>query len=364
MAISIHVTLIFAVLAILYQLKENILCAGEEVPLCISEFNQDKECNISTEFGKGIKIYCPFDSVPNNNGVIRMNGQLVNNDNTCFNRMKSNDGPNMNVTKELTEFVSDLIIYTNRRENTHYVYAPHTVTNGISLSCNCIDRGKQKAYKLNIQINAHKKKEKKIKGCNFYYSDDNNEENENELEKNINLKYKKDCFLDVHANDVIYLKSKVHNMYSNLIINPFHCFHEVLNEENKQEQISGLLNGARVIPGLNTYINDPMLPKFLSYLFVPDEINESIKVICNCSIKDNALDETYVGTVYLNFKKSEKLYPVNDENYGRKNNNGDHDEEGRGKQNLIRDDRKGANKSSSMLRQLSLLLILLMFAPW
>ncbi|ANQ06123.1 Pf52-like protein [Plasmodium coatneyi] len=370
MASSLCVRVLFAILAFLLEVKRNVLYAqNEEVTLCLSEFNQDKECNIAAEFGKEIKVYCPIDSEQNNNGgVVRMNGREVNNDNNCFSKMKSSDASNRNVVRKFEEYVKNLIIHTNGRDHTHYFYVPHTMNTGLFLSCNCIDRSKQKAYKLNIQIAKNDKIN--VKGCNFYYADEKGEEKENSLEKSVNVKYKKVCSVDVHANDVVSFRCRVHNRYSNVFVNPPLCFYDVLNENNESVQISGVLNGAKVIPRLTTYVHDPMMPKFLAYLAAPPQINESLKVECSCSITDNVLDISYTGTISLNFVKTDKMHPVkeeeDDENRNRwKNSIGENEaEDGRNINNLAPRGGSKDARSSSVLNCLSTVLLLCLFLPW
>ncbi|KJP88381.1 hypothetical protein AK88_01997 [Plasmodium fragile] len=359
MASSLRVRVVFAILAFLLDMKRIFLCAQkQEVILCLSEFNQDRACNVAAEFGKEIKVYCPIDSERNNNGgVVRMNGQEINNENTCFNKMKAHDGPNRNVIKKFEEHVENLIIHTNAMDNTHYIHVPHTVTTGLLLSCNCIDRTKQKAYKLNIQV--AKNGGENVKGCNFYYADQKKEQKGPSMEKNINIKFNKVCNVDVHANDVVSFRCKAHNRYSNVLVSPPLCFHEVLNENNEKLQITGVLNGVKVIPRSNTYVHDAMMPRFLSYLVAPPQINESLKVECRCSITDNVQDVSYTGTISLNFIKTDKLNPVKEEHDADNKNrwkNGINENEGE-------DGEKDA-RSSSVLTGLSAVLLFCLFSAW
>ncbi|KMZ82602.1 hypothetical protein PVIIG_02392 [Plasmodium vivax India VII] len=371
MASSLRVRVLFAILAFLLEVKKNVSYAQNEneVTLCLSEFNQDKECNVSAEFGKEMKVYCPIDSEQNNNGgVVRMNGREVNNDNDCFSKMKSNDAANRNVTKKFAEYVENLILHTNARDNTHYFYVPHTVTAGVLLSCNCIDRPRQKAYKLNIQI--AKNENKNVKGCNFYYADENGEQNEHSVEQNVNVKKKKVCNVDVQANDVVSFRCRVHNRYSNVLVNPPLCFHEVSNEDNQKTQLSGVLNGVKVIPRIATYVPDPMMPRFLSYLVAPPQINESLKVKCSCSITDNVLDISYIGTISLNFIKTDKLHPVKEEDDAEKKNkwknsiNEGEVQDGGNSDNSAPREGEADVRSASVLTGLSTTLLLCLFSAW
>ncbi|GAB64710.1 Pf52-like protein, partial [Plasmodium cynomolgi strain B] len=224
---------------------------------------------------------------------------------------------------------------------------------------------KQKAYMLNLQIAKNEKIN--VKGCNFYYADEEGEQNENSLEKSVNVKYKNVCSVDVHANDVVSLRCRVHNRYSNVVVNPALCFHVVLNDNNKEVQISGVFNGAKVIPRLATYVHDPMMPKFLSYLVVPPQINETLKVHCSCSITDNVEDISYTGTISLNFIKTDKLHPVMEENDAEYSNrwknriNGNEGEDGGNRNNLA--PRYGENdaRSSSVVTGLLAVLLLCLF---
>ncbi|EUD64831.1 hypothetical protein C922_04778 [Plasmodium inui San Antonio 1] len=368
MASSLRVRVLFAILSFPFEVKRDVLCSQnkKEVTLCVSEFNQDKECNVTAEFGKEIKVYCPIYSEQNNNGeVVRLNGHEIDNSNTCFDKMKSNDASNRNVIKRLEEYVQNLIIQTNDKDNTHYFYVPHTMTTGLSLSCNCIDRSKNKAYMLNLQIAKNDKKN--VKGCNFYYADEKGEQKEHSIEKNVNIKYKKVCTVDVHTNDVVSFRCQAHNRYSNVIVNPSLCFNEVSNENNQKVQISGVLSGAKVIPRLSTYVHDSMRPRFLSYLVAPPQINEALKVKCSCSITDNVLDISYIGTLWLNFIKTDKLHPVKEEadaenkNPWRNSINESEAENGENRNNLApREDEKDA-MSSSVLIGLSTVLLLCLF---
>ncbi|CAA9986454.1 Pf52-like protein, putative [Plasmodium knowlesi strain H] len=369
MASSIRVKSLFAILVFLFEMKRNVLCAhDEDVTLCLSEFNQDKECNVRAEFGKEIQVYCPIDAEQTRNGgVVRMNGHEVNNDNTCFSKMKSNDTSNRNVIKKFEDYVQNLIMHTNDSDSTHYLYVPHTMTTALFLSCNCIDKSKQKAYKLNIQIAKNEKKN--IKGCNFYYSEEEGQQKENSIEKNINVKYKKVCSVDVHANDVVSFRCRIHNRYSSVFVNPPLCFHDVSNENNEILQISGLLNEAKVIPRLTTYVHDPMMAKFLSYLVSPPHVNESLRVECTCTITDNVLDTSYVGTISLNFIKTDKLHPVQEEEDAEYRNRWKYSidenemENGENINNSSPRDGKKNARSSSVLTGLSVVLLLFLFLP-
>ncbi|SBS95418.1 6-cysteine protein, putative [Plasmodium ovale] len=320
--------------------------------LCTSEFDEDRDCYVDTNFGKAVTIFCPTDLRNNNDDPMRINNMDINNINTCFNKMKKNEEGDVNPPQSLLTLIPDLIIHTDRKRSSHYFFVPHNVHETFSVSCFCIDRERQKVHKLNIQFKKYTNKD--VKGCNFYYADEKAQENaKNALEKNVNLKYDKNCDIDGNANDIVYFKcSSRDSNNSNVIVSPLLCFHTVFNEKYEEVQIKGMVNGARVIPETFFYYKDKAKNHtLLSYLLLPTSIQETAKVRCTCTITNPAEANFYTGTLSLNLEKNDSLYP-NVNIYGRGINEGNLSD---GKEE------SEVKESSSLLDHVCSLLIIFLF---
>ncbi|KAI4840630.1 6-cysteine protein [Plasmodium brasilianum] len=308
---------ITSLLVSILHLVKNVFSLYERngIPLCYSEFYEDKECLVGIDFGKGVNLYCPTDTLDNeNNGVARFDNLDINNLNKCFNQMKKGtNNEDRNDLKSIQTLVPDILINKSNKGSTYNMYIPHTIQETFIASCYCIDRGRQKAHKMNIQFSKNSKNQ--VKGCNFYFSENERKKyNSNSLEKNVNLKYENNCDINGEAEDIISFKCTAIDQNNNVIVLPSLCFHTVLTDNNEETQIEGLVNGVKVIPKPFFYHNDIITKNFLSYIFLPSRIQDNTKVKCVCTIADQVSANVYAGTLSLSLIKNFNLYPINSAN--------------------------------------------------
>ncbi|CRG98117.1 6-cysteine protein, putative [Plasmodium gallinaceum] len=339
------ITILFIIIVL--EFKKNVFCLMEkdDLILCISEYNNEKECNITTEFGKQVNLYCPTDFLKNNESIY-FNKIKISNDNICFNNIMVNNDKKL---KKLEELLPDIILYEGNSLHLYSFFIPHNTYENIIFSCYCIDKDKKKAFKLNVKIS---KNTKKVKSCNFYYSE-NIRKNENPSEKNLYIKHNNNCTIDGNANDTIFFQCSS-NANSNFIISPLFCFHMVLDENNEETNIFGLINGAKVIPESFFYYNDNKKKKLSSYLLLPSSIQETLIIKCSCIIIDFSSSDFYSGTLFLNLEKNSSLFAYNIYNKGKT-------EEKINKKIPNRNNISDENEGNSILEHYSFLLTVLIF---
>ncbi|VWU51595.1 Sexual stage antigen s48/45 domain containing protein, putative [Hepatocystis sp. ex Piliocolobus tephrosceles] len=314
-----------------------------KVSACRNEFESNNDCYVDLIFGEESNIYCPnytiIDSDNNNsdNDVFYKNSPIYQ-PNTCFNQMIKKDAKRNNKEKNITDLIPDLMIFQDKRDLVQYFYLPHYVPHHIPhnsvFSCYCIDTIQKKAYKLNIKIDKSNNG-KKIKTCNFYYSDEEktDEKINSFFGNSINLKYNKNCNIDGEENDVIAFKcahkQKMDDISNKIggtgnsgymsVINvaPLACFHVVIDEEkNSPVLVEGLINGAHVLPDQYFYYKEhKFLNTFLTYLLLPREIKETKKIKCTCTIAEQISATSYTGTLSLQVTKNNAFCATIDLHY-------------------------------------------------
>ncbi|CRG98533.1 6-cysteine protein, putative [Plasmodium relictum] len=302
--------IIILYLIIVLEFKKNVFCFMEkgDLTLCVSEYINEKKCNINIEFGKRINFYCPTDVLKYNENVY-FNNFKINNDNVCFNNVMVDSDKKK--AKKLEELLPNIVSYEGSSLHLYSFYMLHNIYEDIIFSCYCVDRDKKKVFKLDIKVS---KNTKDVKSCNFYYSE-NIKKNENSSEVNLYLKDNSSCTINARANDIIFFQCSS-DENSNFIISPLFCFHIVLNENNEETNIYGLINGVKVIPESFFYYNNNR-KKLLSYLLLPSFIQETSIIKCSCTIVNYYSSNFYSGTLFLNLEKNSSLFTYSIYNKGK-----------------------------------------------
>ncbi|CAD49137.1 6-cysteine protein [Plasmodium falciparum NF54] len=281
---------------------QDVISIGN-VDICVVNVNSDEaqECILNNEFGKLLLFVC------------NMNDAFSTTAKTHPENCPSRAFVNQSNPTENSPEVDTYSIYPNlfgtnenRLNDTYSLYSTPYSNMDIDFSCLCYG-DKQDKVKHIMRINI-KKTRKKIKGCDF----GDNIPSKRDLTNSLSLNERSSCIIHAYSNDVLGIncfKKEINNSYNNnLELNPSNCFHDVYFGADLILNSKNVIPNSRVIPDPSSDVKLSRNHSFSSYLILPNNLTENIKISCTCK------RDEFVGTMIIYTKNINSLMFDNNNN--------------------------------------------------
>ncbi|SCM01691.1 6-cysteine protein [Plasmodium chabaudi chabaudi] len=253
-----------------------------------------EECVLENEFGKIFLFICNID-------YNEMTKNIVLPSECAKKTYIDHVNPNGTSPEVNTYDIFPDLIGANESQfrDKFYFYGTPYSSKDIDFICLCFAETKPDIK--HIMKMSFKKMTKKIKGCDF----GDNTPMKKDLTNGKALYENSNCHIYAYPGDVIGIncyKKDINSIYNNnLELQPNNCFHNVYYENDILLSSKNLIPNSRVIPDPSDDVKLPKMHSYMSYIILPDEINENVKISCSCK------RDEYVGTMFLYVNTSKDI---------------------------------------------------------
>ncbi|EAA20643.1 Py52 [Plasmodium yoelii yoelii] len=260
-----------------------------------------EECVLENEFGKMFLFICDID-------YNEMSKNIVLPSECAKKTYIDHVNPNGTSPEVNTYDIFPDLIAANESQfrDKFYFYGTPYSSKDIDFICLCFSETKPDIK--HVMKMSFKKMTKKIKGCDF----GDNIPTKKDLTNGKALYENSSCHIYAYPGDVIGIncyKKDINNIYNNnLELQPNNCFHNVYYEDDILLSSKNLIPNSRVIPDPSNDVKLSKMHSYMSYIILPDEINENVKISCACK------RDEYIGTMFLYVNTSKNILTSPDNN--------------------------------------------------